>query len=61
VLKIEDGLEKEGSTLQDVHELMRLFNKNGNTADLVTILRDRLILNYAKKNNYQFVLKGVNG
>ena len=38
-----------------------MFNKAGNTADLLTLMRDRLIVNYAKKNNFNFVLKGLNG
>ena len=38
-----------------------MFNKAGNTADLLTLMRDRLIVDYAKKNNFNFVLKGLNG
>lgn len=38
-----------------------MFEKSANTIDLLNVFRDRLILDYANKNGYQFVLKGLNG
>jgi hypothetical protein len=38
-----------------------MFNKAGNSADLLAIFRDRLIVDYARKNGFDFILKGLNG
>ncbi len=38
-----------------------MFNKSANSADLLALLRDRIILNYAKKNSFDFIVKGLNG
>jgi len=47
--------------LEEVKQILGMFNKSGNTLDIVKIFRDRLIVDYAKANNYQIVLKGLNG
>ena len=47
--------------MENIRELLKQFNNNANTIDLVTVFRDRLIAEYAQKNNYDFVLKGLNG
>jgi len=47
--------------LEEVKQILGMFNKSGNTLDIVKIFRDRLIVDYAKANNYQLVLKGLNG
>ena len=46
--------------LPSVRSLLGNFAISANTIDLLTIFRDRLILNYAKNNDYHFVLKGLN-
>jgi len=38
-----------------------MFNKTANSADLLAILRDHLIVNYAKNNGFDYILKGLNG
>jgi phosphopantetheine adenylyltransferase len=38
-----------------------MFNKTANSADLLAIFRDHLIVNYARKNGFDFVVKGLNG
>lgn len=38
-----------------------MFKKNTNTIDLLTIFRNKLILDYAKLNQFDFVLSGKNG
>lgn len=38
-----------------------MFNKGANTADLLETFRDRLILNYAKEHQFDFIVKGLNG
>lgn len=38
-----------------------MFNKSANTADLLALFRDRLIVNYAKKHGFDFIVKGLNG
>ena len=61
VISIEKALEREGSSLEDVAKVLAMFNKSANTIDLISIFRDRLIQDFAKKNNYDYVLKGSNG
>lgn len=41
--------------------MMKMFNKTGNTIDLINIFRDRLILEYAKQNDYHYIFKALNG
>lgn len=38
-----------------------MFNKSANTADLLSLFRDRLIVNYAREHNFEFIVKGLNG
>ncbi len=38
-----------------------MFNKAANSIDLLQLFRDKLILDYAKANNFDFILKGLNG
>ena len=61
VIPIEAAFEREGASLGDVKKLMEMFNKTANTIDLVTILRDRLIQDYAQQHDFHFVMKGLNG
>jgi tRNA(Ile)-lysidine synthase TilS/MesJ len=52
---------REGErSLESMRELLRQFNSNANTIDLITVFRDRLIADFAAKHNYDFVLKGLN-
>ena len=48
-------------SLNYVRNILGMFNKSANSIDLINILRDRLIIDFANKNNYEFVLKGSNG
>jgi hypothetical protein len=61
VIRLEDALGKEGASLGDVRNLLGMFQKSANTIDILSIFRDRLILDFACKNDYQFILKGLNG
>ena len=61
IIKIEKALGKEEGILNDLRNILTMFNKSANTIDLISICRDRLILDFAQKNNYDFVLKGSNG
>jgi hypothetical protein len=38
-----------------------MFNKAANTADILNLMRDRLIIDYARKNKFSFIIKGLNG
>ncbi len=38
-----------------------MFGKAANTADLLALMRDRLIIEYAKKHGFDFIVKGLNG
>lgn len=38
-----------------------MFNKAANSADLLTLFRDRLIVDYSRKNGFDFIVKGLNG
>lgn len=52
---------REGErSLDYVKDLLKQFNNNANTIDLITVFRDRLIADYARKNNFDFVLKALN-
>lgn len=44
-----------------MRNIFKMFNRSANTADLLEIFRDRLIVDYAKKNGFQFIVKGLNG
>jgi tRNA(Ile)-lysidine synthase TilS/MesJ len=61
IIRIEEILREGEQGLDNVRELLKQFNNNANTIDLVTVFRDRLIADYAQKNNYDFILKGLNG
>lgn len=61
VIRIEEAMGKEKACLQDASNVLNMFSKTANSIDLVNIFRDRLILNYARSNNYNFILKGLNG
>jgi hypothetical protein len=53
---------REGEqSLENVRDLLRQFGNSANTIDLITVFRDRLIADFATKNGYDFVLKGLNG
>jgi hypothetical protein len=41
--------------------MFSMFNKSANSADLLSLFRDRLIVNYAKQNGFNFIVKGLNG
>ena len=47
--------------MNDLKTIVGSFNKTGNTIDLINIFRDRLILNFARANDYHYVLKAFNG
>lgn len=47
--------------MENVRDLLRQFGNSANTIDLITVFRDRLIADFATKNGYDFVLKGLNG
>jgi hypothetical protein len=38
-----------------------MFNKSANSADLLALFRDKLIVDYARKNEFDFIVKGLNG
>ena len=38
-----------------------MFNKSANSADLLALFRDRLIVNYSRTNGFDFIVKGLNG
>ena len=61
IIRIDEILKEGERSLGIIRELLKQFNNNANTIDLVTVFRDRLIADYAQKNNYEFVLKGLNG
>ena len=47
--------------MEKTRGIFEKFPKNANSKDLLELVRDRLILEFASKNNFDFVLKGVNG
>lgn len=47
--------------MAELKQIFEMFGKSANTVDLINIFRDRLIVNYAKENNYDFIVKGLNG
>ena len=51
----------ENVSLEDVKKVFGMFNKGANSIDLLNILRDRLLIDFAKKKKYDFILKGFNG
>mgnify|MGYP001385455754 CR=1 FL=1 len=65
IIKIENiyGNENDNKdhNFEDVVKLFKLFKKNTNTIDLLTMFRNKLILDYAKLNQFDFVLSGKNG
>lgn len=65
IIKIENiyGNENDNKDhkFEDVVKLFKLFKKNTNTIDLLTMFRNKLILDYAKLNQFDFVLSGKNG
>lgn len=62
VIKIEEIFEEEKlRTLQHVRDVLPMFGSSGNTVDLVSIFRDRLVLEYSKKHGFQVNLKCLNG
>jgi hypothetical protein len=38
-----------------------MFNKSANSADLLALFRDKLIVDYARNNGFDFIVKGLNG
>ncbi len=38
-----------------------MFNKAANSVDLLEMFRDRLMVNYARDNKFDFIVKGLNG
>lgn len=38
-----------------------MFNKAANTADILNMIKDRLIVDYARKNKFDYIIKGLNG
>ena len=48
-------------SFSDVKQIFSFFNKSANSADLLSVFRDRLIVNYARKHNFDFIVKGLNG
>ena len=61
IIKIEEVMREGERTLPHIKELLKQFSNSANTVDLITIFRDRLIIDYAKKHDYHFILKGLNG
>lgn len=41
--------------------LLKEFPSSANTADLLSVFRDRILLSYAKEHNYNFIIKALNG
>lgn len=44
-----------------MRNIFSMFNKASNSADLLELFRDRLIVDYAKKHKFDFIFKGLNG
>lgn len=61
IIKIEEVMREGERTLPHIKELLKQFSNSANTIDLISIFRDRLIIEYAKKHDYHFILKGLNG
>lgn len=62
IIKIQSIYNNENDRkFEDVVRLFKMFKKNTNTIDLLTIFRNKLILDYAKSNQFDFVLSGKNG
>lgn len=38
-----------------------MFNKAANTVDILNLMKDRLIIEYARNNKFDFIIKGLNG
>jgi hypothetical protein len=61
IIGIEQIMREGERSIDYVREVLKKFSNNANTIDLITIFRDRLIADFAQKNNYDFILKGLNG
>ncbi len=63
IIKIQNiyGKENKDNKFEDIVRLFKMFKKNTNTIDLLTIFRNKLILDFAKQNQFDFVLSGKNG
>jgi hypothetical protein len=61
IIKIEEIMREGERSLAHMKDLLKQFGKTANSIDLITIFRDRLIIDYAKKHDYHFILKALNG
>jgi tRNA(Ile)-lysidine synthase TilS/MesJ len=60
IIKIEDIMREGERNLDNMRNLLKQFANTANTIDLITVFRDRLIADFAKQHNYDFILKGLN-